>query len=244
MFLKASGRRVFFSADDGVSGRELWASDAIFDDDFETFFLAPPFEPWSANSNDCPASTCDLDLVFPGLEGSAGMLAVVNDTNPLYVVDETPAGEGEYHARFLFDPNGFDPGEAQGRHRMRIFLAFSDQPQRRLLTLVLARNNGAYRIILRTRRDDGTTADLPGVAISDGPHAIEVAWKRATAPGANDGTATLWIDDVLAGTLTGVDNDNGVIDFVRMGAMGIKGGAAGVLLYDRFESRRFRHIGP
>jgi ELWxxDGT repeat protein len=242
-WLTASGGRLFFSADDGVSGRELWATDAIFDNGFEIFFLAPPFDPWSNQANDCPGE-CDMDIVGPGLDGSLAMQAFVNDTNPLYVVDETPADEDEYHARFLFDPNGFDPGEAQGRHRTRIFLGFSDPPQRRLITLVLARNNGAYRIILRTRRDDGTTVDLPGVSITDAPHALEVTWNRSSAPGANDGVAELWIDDVLVGTLPGVDNDTGAIGFVRLGAMSIKPGALGGLVFDRFESRRFRHIGP
>jgi hypothetical protein len=82
------------------------------------------------------------------------------------------------------------------------------------------------------------------VPITDEPHAIEVAWKRASAPGAIDGTAELWIDDVLVRTVSGLDNDTGAIDFVRLGAMSVKPGAAGALVYDRFESRRFRHIVP
>jgi ELWxxDGT repeat protein len=240
--LTVSGGRLFFSANDGVSGFELWATDTLFDDGFEARVFLPVFT-WSSHTNGC-AIGCDLGFTIPGLEGGASMQATVNDTEPLYVQDDTPDGEAEYHARFLFDPNGFDPGEALGRHRTRILLAFSAEPQRRLLTLVLARNNGAYRIILRTRRDDGTTVDLPGVPITDEPHAIEVAWKRASAPGAADGAAELWIDEVLMGTLTGVDNDTGAIDFVRLGAMSVKPGAAGALVYDRFESRRFRHVGP
>jgi hypothetical protein len=34
------------------------------------------------------------------------------------------------------------------------------------------------------------------------------------------------------------------VDFVRMGALSIKTGAAGTLYYDQFESRRQRLIGP
>jgi len=34
------------------------------------------------------------------------------------------------------------------------------------------------------------------------------------------------------------------VDFVRMGAIAVKTGAAGTLLFDQFESRRQRLIGP
>jgi hypothetical protein len=44
--------------------------------------------------------------------------------------------------------------------------------------------------------------------------------------------------------LTLLDNDASPVDFVRMGALSIKTGAAGTLYYDQFESRRQVFIGP
>jgi hypothetical protein len=38
--------------------------------------------------------------------------------------------EGRYRARFYVDPNGFDPGEAQNRHRVRLFIVFEENPTR------------------------------------------------------------------------------------------------------------------
>jgi ELWxxDGT repeat protein len=242
--LTTSGGLLYFVANDGTSGSELWATDTLFDNAFEIAGFSLTFAPWSSVQNDCPAF-CDLDFVVPGLEGIGALAATVNDTNSLFVLDDTPAAEPHYRARFLFDPDDFDPGEAQNRHRTRILIALSEQPQRRILTLVLIRQGvGNYRILLRTRRDDGTSADLTVVPITNAPHALEVEWLRASAPGANDGSARLWVDDLLAGTIGGVDNDTGVIDFVRLGAMTVKPGAGGTLLFDRFESRRRRYIGP
>jgi ELWxxDGT repeat protein len=243
--LRASGGLLYFVADDGTSGRELWATDLIFDDGFERPGFTG-FDAWSGVTNDCP-ELCDLEVLSGGESGLDGIFflnASVNDTNPLFVLDDTPRAEGEYRARFLLDPSAYDPGEASGAHRTRVFIAFSDVPVRRQLTLVLIRNSGVYRILLRTRRDDGTRADLPAVTIAAAPHAVEVDWTRSTAPGANDGTARLWIDGILAGTLSGLDNDGAAVDFVRLGAMNVKSGANGTLRYDRFQSRRRWYIGP
>jgi hypothetical protein len=63
--------------------------------------------------------------------------------------------------------------------------------------------------------------------ISDAPHAIELDWGAASAPGANDGFATLWIDGVQQQAITGIDNDTFQIDNDQMGAVkGIDSGAA------------------
>jgi hypothetical protein len=44
-------------------------------------------------------------------------------------------------------------------------------------------------------------------------------------------------------TLTGIDNDQSVIESVRMGVLSIKTAANGTPFYDQFESRRSRKIG-
>jgi hypothetical protein len=113
-----------------------------------------------------------------------------------------------------------------------------------VVTLVLRRQAGQYALMARVRRDDNTLADTPFVNIGDAPHAVEMAWQRASGPGAADGSFQLWVDGALAATLGGIDTDTRRIDFVRMGAMSVKGGAAGTLYFDKFESRRRTYIGP
>src|SRR6185503_17981624 len=179
-----------------------------------------------------------------GMAGTAfGIQALVNDTNSLYVVDDTPIYESRYRARFYFDPNGFDPGEASSHFRTRIFIAF-DPSGLRVITLVLKRQGGAYSIETRVRRNDGTRVDTGFVPLSNAPHFLEFSWRRATRSGAIDGSLEMWIDGTSMATLSGIDNDLSSIDFARLGALAVKTGAAGTLFFDQFDSRRRNYVGP
>ena len=60
----------------------------------------------------------------------------------------------------------------------------------------------------------------------------------------SNGTFSLWVDGTLVQTLTGLDNGNSAVDFVRMGALSLKPGVTGALRFDEFESRRQTYIGP
>jgi hypothetical protein len=173
-----------------------------------------------------------------------GLQAVVDDTAGLYVQDDGPANENRYRARFRFDPNGFDPGEGASHFRTRVFIAFEDAPTRRLAAVVLRRIGGQYALMARVRRDDNSQASTAFFDITDAPHTVELDWKRSSAPDADDGRLELWIDGVLRATLTGLDNSLSQVDFVRMGALSVKAGAAGTLFFDGFESRRRTYIGP
>jgi hypothetical protein len=170
------------------------------------------------------------------------MQAVVDDTAGLYVQDDSPEDEVEYHARFQFDPNGFDPGEADGRYRTRIFIASEEPQSRRLLAVVLRRVGGQYSLMGRARRDDNSQADTGFFAISDAPHVVEVAWTRSSLPDASDGSFELWIDGALVSALTGLDNHVSAVDFARLGALSVKAGAAGTMFWDTFGSRRASYV--
>jgi hypothetical protein len=125
-----------------------------------------------------------------------------------------------------------------------VFLAFSEAPLKRLVLLMLRRIGGQYAIGAHVRRDDDTLAKSAFVPITDGPHAVELDWQKAGAPGADDGRFELWIDGTSVLTLTGLDNDERPVDFVRMGALSVKAGASGTLYFDEFVSRRLAYIGP
>jgi hypothetical protein len=96
----------------------------------------------------------------------------------------------------------------------------------------------------RARHDDGTRADTGFVPISPDPHAIEVAWQRASGGSASDGSFEIWIDGQPAGAATALDNDGAALDFVRLGALSVKSGASGTMYWDEFASRRASVIGP
>jgi len=218
---------------DGVFAQRY--GDLIFEDGLE----AGSVSRWSSavidgNDLSVSASAALASTAF-------GLRALVDDTNSLYVQDDTPDAESRYRARFYFDPNGFDPGETQSHFRTRILIAQGSGL--RVITIVLKRQAGAYTVEARVRRNDGTRADTGFFPITDGPHFIEFDWQRATGPGASDGSLQLWIDGGSVATLSGIDNDTVPIDQTRMGALSVKTGAAGTLYYDQFESRRLNFIG-
>jgi hypothetical protein len=213
------------------------ATDLIFEDGFES----GDFSRWSA------AATDGGDLAVTtqaAMAGSFGMAGAVDDTAALYVQDNTPHDEARYRARFYFDPNGFDPGESSGSLRTRLFIAFEESPNRRLVSIILRRQLGQYAVMARLRQDDGTRRDTGFFNVSDGPHYVEFDWVKATGDNTFDGRFDLWIDGVLVRSLTGIDAFPTGVDFARLGALSVKEGASGVLNWDEFESRRQSPIGP
>ena len=220
----------------GVFGQRY--GDVIFEDGFESGDLTR----WSS------ASTGGGDVSVTGGAALAntthGMQAVVNDTTGIYVLDDSPSAETHYRARFYFDTNGFDPGEAQSHFRTRVFIAFDGLNQRQI-TVVLKRQSGQYSVEGRVRRDDGTRADTGFISIPAGPNFVEVAWNRASRAGIADGDFLFIVDDNAESqiSLSGIDNGAANVEFARMGAMSVKTGAAGTLFFDQFESRRTTPIG-
>jgi cysteine-rich repeat protein len=177
------------------------------------------------------------------LAGSFGLQGSVNDTQGLFVQNDSPDDEDRYRARFYFDPNGFDPGEALDKFRTRILIAFEEGPARRLMAVVLRRQAGQYALMARARRDDNSQANTGFVDISDGPHWVELDWRRSTTD-AGDGSLRFWIDGELRSTLTDLQNRISQVDFVRLGALSVKEGAVGTIFWDHFDSRRETAIGP
>jgi hypothetical protein len=238
-----SGRFVVSWASYGQDGSSYtamgrrFAKDLIFQDGFESGDLSR----WSSAATDggdlLPSVVAAMKFTSVGLEG------VVDDTASLYVEDDTPIDEDRYRARFYFNTNGFDPGESGGAHRTRIFIVFEEAPTRRLAAIVLKRLGSVYSVMGRARLDDDSQADTGFFDVSDGPHVVELDWKRSSSASANDGTFELWIDGVSRSQLTGLDNSRSAVDFARLGALSIKPTAAGTLFWDEFESRRLNFIG-
>jgi hypothetical protein len=224
-------------SDRGIYAR-LFDTDLIFRDGFESGDMTA----WSSNQTDGG----DLDVTGPAAlkTTSAGLLATVDDTAGLFVQDDSPRDEERYQARFYFDTRTFDPGETLNRRRTRLFIAFEEAPTRRVVAIVLRRLNGDYSLMGRARLDDNSQHDTGFKPITPGAHFVEVHWRRASGPDANDGVLEMWIDGIFAHTFWNLDNSLSAIDFVRLGALSVKAGANGTLALDEFESRRYDFIGP
>jgi hypothetical protein len=223
--------------EDGGIYAQRFRPDLIFRDGFESGDLSA----WSTNQ----ADSGDLSVSGPAaLGGTAqGLQGFVDDVTGLYVQDDSPNDELRYRARFLLDPNGFDPGESAGQRRTRTFIAFTEGPSRRVAAVVLRRQAGVYGIMGRARLDNGDQADTGFFVISDAPHTIEIDLVPASTPDALDGRFELWIDGVSQSVLTGLDNNRAQVDFARLGALSVKGAANGTIYWDEFESGRGAYIG-
>ena len=221
----------------GLFGKRFGAPDAIFNNGFESGDLSA----WTSSSTDGGNLAVTAGSALKGT--TMGLRALVNDTNSLFVEDDTPASETRYRARFYFDPNDFDPGEADGHLRVRLLLA-QDNLNQRLVTIVLKRSSGQYSVEGRVRLNDGNRVDTPFFNITNAPHSIEFDWQRAGSVETSDGTFELFIDGVSVATLSGLDDGGSAVEYVRMGVFSVKTGAAGTLFFDQFVSRRRTLIGP
>ncbi len=209
--------------------------DIIFSDNFESGDLSA----WSANQNNAG----DLSVSSSAaLVGAHGMEAVIDDNAPIYVTDKAPDSEARYRARFYFDPNSITMG-ASNRHTIFQGYSTADKP---VFRIELERSTGGNYVIRSGLLNDSTAWKNTGwVTLSDRKHSIEFDWKAATRAGANDGVISLWLDNVLVGKASKVDNDTRRIASVRLGAVeGIDTGTRGTYYFDAFQSRRQTMIGP
>jgi hypothetical protein len=204
-------------------------SDLIFADGFES----GNFSAWSsvaAGGGDLSVSTAAA--LAPA--GTYGMQAVVNDTTALYVRDDSPNAESRYRASFYFDPNSITIPDTKDHY---LFTGFGNGAE--AFSIRLRVSAGAYQLGIRLIEDDGGSWNSAWKTISDAAHLVEIDWQAATAPGANDGYLTLWVDGVQKATLSGKDTDTQRIDYVELGPRaGIDAGTSGVEYFDAFESRR------
>jgi hypothetical protein len=175
------------------------------------------------------------------LIGSFGMQVVIDDTNPVYVVDETPNNESRYRARFYFDPNSLAIGNNDA-----FFLLQGHVPNSstEALRVEFGQSLGIYRIRARIATNVFGWVNTAWINITDAPHIIEVDWRASTSASAKDGTLTFWIDEVQQGHVTGVDNHTHRLTQVRFGAVSaIDASTSGTFYLDAFASRREEYIG-
>jgi hypothetical protein len=219
------------------------SSDPIFADGFETGSLSA----WSSNRPDAGDLSASASAA---LVGSNGMQVVVDDTVSIYVTDELPNAETHYRARFYLNPNSISMADGMDFY---IFTGYQTSSVFQVQLGFFA-STGKYRIRLRQTNDSGTTTSTGWIDIDNNfSNVIEIEWWAASAAGANNGGANLWINSGIgnpnppspSASLSNLDNDTKRIEFVRLGAIsGLNDGTLGTYYLDAFESRRQTYIGP
>ena len=206
--------------------------DVIFSDGFES----GSFSAWSSSTT----GGGDLSVTAAAKNsGTFGMQAVINDNTALYVTDDTPAAEPRYRARFYYNPNGIAMAAGD------LFYVFQglNSGGTVVVRLPVRLNGTQYQVRGAVRTDGGTYTSTVWIPIT-GWSAIELDWQAASAPGANDGHLTMWVNGVQQATLTGIDNDTMRVDSGRLGANNVATGTRGTIFFDDFVSHRQTYIGP
>ena len=208
-------------------------SDIIFADSFESGDLTA----WSSNLSDGGDLSASPSAA---MLGSYGLQAVIDDNNPLYVTDDTPSAEARYRARFYFDPSSITMSNGDTLYLLYGHAGTSTA----VLRIDFRFYNSSYQLRASQITDGATWRNTNWFNIEKSPHFIELDWRAATAPGANDGGLSLWIDGVEQTPLTGTDNDTRRIDRVQLGLASVDSGTRGTFFFDAFESRKQNYIGP
>jgi len=170
------------------------------------------------------------------LEGSFGLqVNVTSGSSFLFVKDQTPVVENHYNASFLLDPNSLTMANGSSHVIFTLRSHGSATGQVRLRF-----SGGGYQVRFDSFGDDGSIFHAPETSwanISNSSNAVRLEWLAATEPGANNGQMRLWIDDVVVGERRGIDNDEKVVEEVRLGlTAGYDSGTQGSYFLDGFSS--------
>jgi thermitase len=209
-------------------------SDLIFMDDFN-----------SCNADAWTGGTVNNNLlafnIVSGRNSTCGLAATIANYTPAYAIDPSPNGETSFRVRFYFNPN-------------TLKMAKND-----LLTLYAAYNTSGYATITVQIRYSGHGFQLRAGVMSDRSRwsytswitlsqawqPVELSWNASTAPGANNGSLTLWLDGAQIASMTVIDNDQQNIDKVSLGVVdGMDSTTQGIYFFDDYVSHRLTYIGP
>ncbi len=204
--------------------------DLLFRDGFESGNLSA----WSSSVTD----GSDLSVTTAAaLTGTYGLQALIDDRNSIYAT-QTLASQAQLRARFYFDPNAITMANGDAH------VIFQGSANTFRVEFQRANNSYQLRATLNKDTSNGWTY-TNWFTISDEPHSIELYWVASTGPGANNGSLTLWIDDVQQQSITGIDNDTRRVTQVDLGAVsGVDRTTAGTTYFDAVEIRQSSYIGP
>jgi hypothetical protein len=201
---------------------------------FANSFAAGNLSAWtSATGGSAISATVAAKLHGPD---SYGLQATQAGTAQRFVLDNRPALESQYSARFYFNPHGALPGSSSPT-----ILAAIKGGGGTVMRVQYGRTGaGVYRI--RAGALSGSTwRNSSWYTISNAAHAIEVDWKA----GAGSGSLKLLVDGTLKQTLGSLVNGSHRIDKVKLGPSAtLAAGDSGVLYFDDFVSTRGGTIGP
>jgi hypothetical protein len=176
-------------------------------------------------SND---TTAPYASEYAALSGSYGMAVGIEDTTARYASLTDPAADTQIVVEGEIDPNGLTMANGDS------LWICDTTPSDWLVVVTLNKSAGNYQLQCVTF-EDGTVLNNVGsaVTISDAKHTFRVVAAASTGPGNDDGYAYFYVDGVLIGSATGLDNDGVTVDTINFGAVAsLDSGTFGVFYMD------------
>jgi len=171
--------------------------------------------------------------------GFYGMRIQHDGTTPGYVQDDSPIAETRYRARFYLRLNNINIADGQS---FELFSGFNSSNTKQFILNIIRSGSTLYlqsSVLVNTGSYQETPL-LQSPVINDGWHAIEIDWKADSI----EGHLNIWFDGSLTTGISDLENDQSVIDYIRLGApSGVPAGSSGSHDFDLFESRRINYIG-
>jgi hypothetical protein len=137
------------------------------------------------------------------LRGSLGLEVTPLYPYVAYIAQYVFPKVKRFRQAFYFDPNSIAMGDGEF-WRLALDMHVYETPYRIVLVMYL----GEYNLRFYVRQDDDVEImSINATELIDQQHCIEIDWKASSAPGANDGFMSIWVDEVFQETIANIDND-------------------------------------
>lgn len=132
------------------------------------------------------------------MNGTANGLEIDEDTTAGYTLRKvtTPPATNQARFRVYFDPNGVTRPNS-GTYVMVTVQAFSGSGNAFSLVFTVQSSGDQYIVHGSVTDDNANINDTASVALTDGPHCVEIAFTRSSAQFVADGSYSLYVDGVL-----------------------------------------------
>ncbi len=141
--------------------------------------------------------------------------------------------EGLFATGMLLDPHSLTMADGDSFTVLAVYMDVAVGGTTWVASVQLKRSSGQYTLQARYASDAGSWTYLTAVAIDDGPHSLALIHEAASSAGANDGEVRFYVDGLLVGSATGIDNDQRLPDAVQFGAFeGVDAGTSGTFYVD------------
>ena len=172
-------------------------------------------------------------IAAAALEGDwGGAFTLDGAGSEIYGIDNLPNGETTIAVEILFDPNTLTMDNTDA---FQILVAVSPGTGSVAFRLGLLKDGSDYKLQAIYFTDAGGIAkNFAEVTLVDGSNLIRAEWEASSAPGADDGTFEIFLNDVSQRSDSGADNDTHNVTSIQSGAIaGLDAGTSGTFYIDR-----------